>query len=591
MRSIIALSAIMGSMVLACVELGDAQDVAVERGAFDDVPSDGKLHAKGGRYLVAFRDHAAGKKALDAAGAHIVLELRKHHAAAVQIPADALAALADDPAFESIEPDPVRKPLSLGGPAQSVPYGVTMVQADRVTPGTAHDVRVCVIDSGLWTGHADASPEVSGLNTSGTGLWKEDKCGHGSHVAGTIAAPDNDQGVIGVFPSARLHIVKVFGDDCDWAYASELVEALDLCLQDAGGDSLVVSMSLGGEDGSTVEDKAFESANRAGVLSIAAAGNDGNRRRSFPASYDSVVSVAAVDSDKKHADFSQRNSAVELAAPGVAVLSTVPWSVDALIAVDEARSDGASISLAPETEESGVSGTLVGGGLCDSVGSWEGAIVVCERGDITFAKKVTNAARGGAVGVVIYNNEAGGFLGTCGNPNWCSLPAIGISREDGEELVANHLGEPGTLLSRISDPGSGYEAWEGTSMATPHVAAVAALVWSHDKRWTNEDIRHALTATAEDLGSAGRDNRYGFGLVQAEAALDLLTARDARCVPNESPERSCRDGVDNDCDGATDANDLNCGGPMCLPAGATCGRNTDCCSEACRGPVGRMTCK
>jgi serine protease len=70
--------------------------------------------------------------------------------------------------------------------------------------------------------------------------------------------------------------------------------------------------------------------------------------------------------------------------------------------------------------------------------------------------------------------------------------------------------------------GSGYEAWDGTSMATPHVSGVAALVWSNFPALTNADIRSALESTAEDLGVAGRDNYFGWGLVQAKAAYDLL---------------------------------------------------------------------
>ena len=85
-------------------------------------------------------------------------------------------------------------------------------------------------------------------------------------------------------------------------------------------------MSLGGSFKSRFEETAFKDAYNAGVLSVAAAGNGGNTSYSYPASYSSVVSVAAVDSNKVVADFSQKNSQVELAAPGVSVLSTVPYN-------------------------------------------------------------------------------------------------------------------------------------------------------------------------------------------------------------------------------------------------------------------------
>jgi serine protease len=65
-------------------------------------------------------------------------------------------------------------------------------------------------------------------------------------------------------------------------------------------------------------------------------------------------------------------------------------------------------------------------------------------------------------------------------------------------------------------------------MATPHVAAIAALIWSNNTQWTNVQIRNALQSTAKDLGQPGRDNSFGFGLVQGKAALDFLRAQSAR---------------------------------------------------------------
>lgn len=128
---------------------------------------------------------------------------------------------------------------------------------------------------------------------------------------------DNDEGVIGTTPGVSLHIVRVFGDTGRWAYSSTLADAANRCV--AAGSN-IISMSLGGGGPSTTEENALSVD---GVLSIAAAGNDGNTACSYPASYPSVVSVAAVDATGKRASFSQVNSQVELAAPGVGVLSTV----------------------------------------------------------------------------------------------------------------------------------------------------------------------------------------------------------------------------------------------------------------------------
>lgn len=117
---------------------------------------------------------------------------------------------------------------------------------------------------------------------------------HGTHVFGTIAAVDNGLGVVGVNPNKqlKLHIVKVFGQDGAWTYSSTLANAANKC---GAAGANVITMSLGGGARSITEQRAFDSLQTKGVLSIAAAGNDGNSKTSYPAGYGSVMSVAAVD--------------------------------------------------------------------------------------------------------------------------------------------------------------------------------------------------------------------------------------------------------------------------------------------------------
>ena len=130
-------------------------------------------------------------------------------------------------------------------------------------------------------------------------------------------------------------------------------------------------------------------------------------------------------------------------------------------------------------------------------------------------------------------------MGTLGEGNSTAIVGISLSQETGQYLVANKLGRTATVYSQVAQPASGYEAWDGTSMATPHVSAVAALVWSWDPTLTNVEIRNALTATAQDLGTAGRDIYFGYGLVQARAALEYLwfggTTNTAPSLSIESP--------------------------------------------------------
>jgi subtilisin family serine protease len=414
-----------------------------------------------------------------------------------------------------------------------------MVQADQVSDANAGNTTICIIDSGYYASHEDlAGNHVSGINNTGTGNWYEDSCGHGTHVAGTISALTNSTGVVGVLPNGKVNLrsQKVFdGADCKWTYASTLVSALNNCRAALpAGQRLVVSMSLGGNVSSVTENNAFQSAYNAGVLSVAAAGNAGTTQKSYPASYSSVISVAAVDSNKVLASFSQRNSSVELAAPGVGVLSTVPFAASSVTAAG-ITANGENMEGSARTN---ASGTLVDGGLCSTAGSWAGKVVLCQRGTDTFATKVASVKNGGGVGAVIYNNVSGGFSGTLNGTS--TIPAISISQEDGNALLAGAQ-NAGAVVANAGGIGSGYAYYDGTSMATPHVSGVAALVWSNVPTKTNAEIRAALQATAEDLGTAGKDNSYGYGLVRAKAALDYLGGGSppANQAPVASFNRSC----------------------------------------------------
>ncbi|HZH77247.1 MAG TPA: S8 family serine peptidase, partial [Archangium sp.] len=449
-------------------------------------------------------------------GGKVKLEISGTRAVAAELPERALQALQNNPAVEFIEEDVKRFPL-----AQSTPYGVTMVQADQVwaTGTTGANRKVCIIDSGFYMGHEDL--QTSGVTGYPAG-WNTDSCHHGSHVAGTIAALNNTTGVVGVLPNGvNLHIIKVFdGASCGWSYSSTLADAANRCVS-AGSN--VISMSLGGGTKSRTEETAFQNAYNSGVLSIAAAGNGGNSQMSYPASYPIVVSVGAVDSAKNIATFSQYNSQVEVSAPGVGVLSTVGVKEDNSLTVGGATYSGGYVEGAART--AGVTGALVDGGLCNSVGAWAGKVVLCQRGTISFVDKVNNVKAGGGIAAAIYNNVAGGFAGTLGTGVTSTISAIALSMEDGQAIIAaGGIGQSATQVSQKTEPASGYAYYDGTSMATPHVSAVAALIWSYKTSWTPGQIREALQKTAEDRGAVGRDNYYGFGIVRAKAALDYLKA-------------------------------------------------------------------
>ncbi len=512
------------------------------------------------RVVVSYKAGGKGPvmAALNKSKGEIHHELDSLNAVAVTLPTAALNGIGRNPHVDYVEADELRYPL-----AQTTPYGIPMVEANQVVLGSESNQKVCIIDSGYELAHEDLSGNmVDGTNDSGTGLWYTDEHGHGTHVAGTVAALNNNTGVVGVVPNGQLqlHIIKVFGAN-GWAYSSTLASALGEC-ETAG--ATVVSMSLGGSRANRTERRAFDSAYGRGVLSVAAAGNDGNTRHSYPASYDSVISVAAIDSTKTVADFSQQTDQVELAAPGVAVLSSVPTGTGSNVSLVVAGTGYEAIGMDGSATGTG-EGPLVDCGLGTSECSGSvGAVCLIERGDIAFSDKVLACQNGGGVAAVIYNNVPGSLSGTLGGVA-TSIPSVGISQTDGAALG----GQLGAATSVTVETGN-YAFFDGTSMATPHVSGVAALVWSHNPGCTNAEIRAVLGSTAEDLGVAGRDNAYGHGLVQAKAAVDFLAL--------------------NACGGGGGGGG---GGGSCdlLPAGAGCTSNSECCSNSCKGKPGSKTCK
>jgi serine protease len=469
------------------------------------------------RYMVESASFSQAKALVVRAGGRVVLELPEVNAVAAMISGPGVALLRADARVRRIELDP-RRSMN----AQTTPYGIPMVQADQVASANPAAVKVCVIDSGLYTSHEDiATTGITGSPNGGAGDWFKDGSGHGTHVAGTIAALNNSVGVVGVAPGISLHIVRVFGDDGTWAYASNLMRAVTECRK---AMVKVINMSLGGAAPSSLEESYFDNTLARGVLPIAAAGNGGDNTLHYPAAYGSVVSVAAIDSTKTVADFSQQNADVELAAPGVDVLSTVPWLEDNTLTVGSTTFQATYMQGGVRT--AGTSGSLADGGLCTSPGSWTAKVVLCQRGNITFKDKVANVAAGGGVAAVIYNNQPGRLQGTLIDPG--AIPAIALTQADGATALG-HVGENGTVVSLRTEPASGYDFFSGTSMSAPHVSGVAALVWSHNTSWTPGQIRNALDATATDLGAPGRDVAYGFGLVQAKAALCFLQPANPAC--------------------------------------------------------------
>ena len=205
--------------------------------------------------------------------------------------------------------------------AQTVPYGVSLIGADTfwtAKSNTGSGAKVCIIDTGIRDDHEDFSGSTISGSSSRTVVtpYNVDQNGHGTHVAGTIAAKDNGSGIVGVAPDAELFIVRVFSGQNAVFTASSLTAAMEECRQ-AGVD--VVNMSLGGASSSTFERNKINQLVNQGIHVVAASGNSGNGANpvEYPASYDTVISVGAVNQDEEIAAFSTHNSQVDVSAPGV----------------------------------------------------------------------------------------------------------------------------------------------------------------------------------------------------------------------------------------------------------------------------------
>jgi thermitase len=297
-------------------------------------------------------------------------------------------------------------------PSFSQEYGLTKISApagwDLAGLGAfpnSGGVKVGIVDTGILSTHEDLVGKVADCATSQgviplvSGTIKTGTCaddnGHGTHTSGTITAnTNNGKGVAGVAFNSQLAVCKALGGPLGQGSTADVANCITW-VHDRGAK--VISMSLGGGDSTTLHNAvnyAWAGGGTGGSVIVAAAGNDGNSTVNYPAGYAEVVSVAATDANDAKASFSNVNSDVEIAAPGVNVLSTYDSS------------------------------------------------------------------------------------------------------------------------------NSSYTTLSGTSMATPHVAGVTALIWDRNTAATASSVRSKLDTSVDDLGAPGRDTSFGFGrvnLVKAES--------------------------------------------------------------------------
>lgn len=203
--------------------------------------------------------------------------------------------------------------------AQETPWGIARVKAPAAwQTSRGQGVKLVVIDTGIDMTH----PELTGIlkggwNAISTSTTFNDDNGHGTHCAGTVAAKDDDKGVVGVAPEIDLYGVKVLDANGSGTY-DDVIAGMLWAVENK---MEVASMSLGANQGNKALEDAVEAMRKGGVILIAAAGNSG-RAVGYPAAYPGAIAIAASDSKDMLASFSSRGPSVAAIAPGVAVKST-----------------------------------------------------------------------------------------------------------------------------------------------------------------------------------------------------------------------------------------------------------------------------
>jgi type VII secretion-associated serine protease mycosin len=269
------------------------------------------------------------------------------------------------------------------------------------------DVIVAVLDSGADLTHPDLQGQlVAGYDFVNGDDNPSDNEGHGTHVAGIVAAhTNNGQGVAGVAWGSKIMPVKVL----DWRGRGTHSQGADGIIWATGQGARIINLSLGGESSSATLQNAVNYAYDHGVLVVAAAGNEYEEGNPviYPAAYPHVLAVAATGDQDEHADYSETGTYVDVAAPGGNPSS-----------------------------------------------SWDA------------------------------------------NPDHWILSTYWRGAGYGEYLQV-----------------------AGTSQAAPHVAGLAALVWSVSPSLSNDQVEQVIEETAVDLGNPGRDDVFGHGRIDAYAAL------------------------------------------------------------------------
>lgn len=219
--------------------------------------------------------------------------------------------------------------LEIEEQVKEIPKGVEMIGAPKVWEQTkGKGVTVAILDTGCDCSHPDLKDRIIGgrnftKDDEGNPDVYQDYNGHGTHVAGTIAASKNNAGVVGVAPEANLLIVKVLDHRGSGQY-EWIINGIYYAIEQKAD---IISMSLGGPEDVPELHKAIQQAVSHNIVVICAAGNAGDGTSStdefdYPGCYNEVISVGAIDLERNSSHFSNSNNEVDLVGPGEKILST-----------------------------------------------------------------------------------------------------------------------------------------------------------------------------------------------------------------------------------------------------------------------------
>lgn len=270
-------------------------------------------------YLIAFNSKI-NSELIRNQGGQIKRKFKYMPVIAASLSDKAVANLSKNPHIKYIEID-----SNVNADNQTLPWGIEHINADDTRlyfDSNENDIKVAILDTGIDKSHEDLFVSGGVSFVEGVSDYSDDN-GHGTHIAGIISGLNNTFGVVGVAPTIHLYSIKVLDQYGNGNY-SDVIAGIEWAISN---NIDIINMSLGGKRRSKSLQRILDKAYERGIVLVASAGNNGYERKgsiSYPAKYDTVIAVGAIDKQNKRASFSSVGKELELTAPGVDILSTMP---------------------------------------------------------------------------------------------------------------------------------------------------------------------------------------------------------------------------------------------------------------------------